>query len=158
MSPRLLLVAAVVALVACDAGDTITPPPTSGLPLIAATYYLHEADGDTLPALISTRIAGVSQEKTFLDSARIIIAADSTYEQRYWVHILLNEVPDRSEFVIDIGTYKVEGFGFRLTSELREREFTMVVPRLGNITSFEQMLYFANEPPITTGLYKVTPP
>lgn len=158
MSPRLLLAAAVVALVACDADSIITPPPTSGGPLIAATYYMHQADDSTLAATISTRIAGVTQETTVLDSAQLTVNADSSYQERYWVRILLNGALDRRETIVDIGKISIEGFGYRLTSDVREREFTMVVVSIGNLTTFEQMVFYELDPPVTTGKYKGTHP
>jgi hypothetical protein len=119
---------------------------------------MHAADDDTLPAKISERIVGVALEATMLDSAQLMVNADLSYEQRYWIRVLVTGTLDRSDVVLDEGTFSPEGLGYRLTSNLRAREFTFVVPSLGNITSSEQMVFFANNPPITTGTYKLSHP
>ncbi len=147
-----------VGLAACEDTGIITPPPTTGGPLIPGTWYMHSADGDALPAKISERIVGVALEATMLDSAQLMVNADLSYEQRYWIRVLVTGTLDRSDVVLDEGNFASERLGFRLTSSLRAREFTFVVPSLGNITSSEQMVFFANNPPITTGTYKLSHP
>lgn len=147
-----------VGLAACEDGSITTTPPTTGGPLIPGTWYMHAADGDTLPAKISERIVGVALEATMLDSAQLMVNADLSYEQRYWIRVLVTGTLDRSDVVLDEGNFAPEGLGYRLTSSLRTREFTFVVPSLGNITSSEQMVFFANNPPITTGTYKLSHP
>jgi len=157
---RSVLFAAVLALglAACEAGGVTATPPTTGGPLIPGTWYMHTADGDALPAKISERIVGVALEATMLDSAQLVVNADLTYEQRYWIRVLITGNLDRSDVVLDEGVFASEGLGFRLTSSLRAREFTFVVPSLGNITTSEQLVFFANDPPITTGTYKLSHP
>lgn len=145
-----------VGLAACEDGGGTTTPPTPGGPLIPGTWYMHTADGDTLPAKISERIVGVALEATMLDSAQLVVNADLSYEQRYWIRVLVTGTLDRSDVVLDEGNFASEGLGYRLTSSLRAREFTLVVPSLGNITTSEQMVFFANNPPITTGTYKLS--
>jgi len=160
LRPRSVLFALILTagIGACEAGGITTTPPTTGGPLIPGTWYMHTADGDTLPAKISERIVGVALEATMLDSAQLVVNADLSYEQRYWIRVLVTGTLDRSDVVLDEGTFGSEGLGFRLTSSLRAREFTFVVPSLGNITTSEQMVFFANNPPITTGTYKLSHP
>lgn len=157
-SRHLFAVVLAAGLAACsDQGGVIVPPSTGG-PLIPGTWYLHEANGDTLPAQISQRIVGVASETTMLDSARLLVNSDLTYEQRFWTRVLVTGTLDRVDVVIDNGTFGSEGRGFRLTSSVRAREFTMVVPSLGNLTTTEQMVFFVNSPPMTTGTYKLSRP
>lgn len=157
-SRRLLLAVILTAGIAACGEQSVTTPPVIGGPVIPGTWYLQTANGDTLPAKISERIVGVAQEVTFLDSARLIINADLTYQQRYWTRVLVTNTLDRADFVLDFGTFTASGSGYRLTSDFRAREFTMVVPSLGNLTTTEQMLFFANAPPTTTGRYRLSPP
>ena len=158
-SRRLLLAVILLAgVAACSDQGTIIVPPSTGGPLIPGTWYLHTANGDTLPAKISERIVGVATETTRLDSARLLVNSDLTYEQRFWIRVFVTGVLDRTEVVTDNGTFGSEGRGFRLTSSLRARDFTMVVPSLGSLTTTEQMLFFVNNPPMTTGAYKLSRP
>lgn len=158
-SRRLLLAAILtVGVAACDDKTGVTPPPTTGGPLIPGTWYMHEANADTLPAKISERIVGVALEQTYLDSAQLIVNADLTYSQRFWTRVLITSTLDRSDVVIDNGTFGSEGQGFRLVSSVRARQFTMVVPALGRITTSEQMVFFVNAPPLTTGSYQLSRP
>lgn len=157
-SHRLLLAVILTAGIAACGDQSVTTPPVIGGPLIPGTWYLQTANGDTLPAKISERIVGVAQEATFLDSARLTINADQTYRQRYWTRVLVTGTLDRSEIVIDSGTFAAAGTGYRLTSGYRAREFTIVVPVLGSLTTTEQMVFFANNPPLTIGSYRLSPP
>lgn len=157
---RHLLLAALMStgLAACGESGTTNPPPGGGAPLVPATWHMHTADGEALPAVISERIVGVAQERTMLDSSILVINDDFTYEQRYWIRVLVTGNLDRSEMVFDEGTYAPEGLGYRVISDLRAREFSFVVPTIGDITTTEQMLFFANAPPLTTGTYRLSRP
>ena len=157
MRHRLLVAAALLVLAGCES-DGGTAPPTLGGPLIPGTWYMHSADGEALPAEISVRPTGVAQEKTIIDSARLEIRADLTYSQRYWARVLLNEVLDRREVIIDEGTFATEHTGFRLSSSLRTRLFTMFVPTLGTLNTSEQMVFYEVDAPITSGVYRLTRP
>lgn len=149
--------AALFSLAACDEGVTVGPPVTGG-PLIPGTWYMQFANDSALPATISTRSTGVAQEKTIVDSARLVLNADMTYTQRYWTRVLLNGVLDRTEVILDEGTFTPQEVGFSVTSQLRARQFSLVVPSLGTITTSEQMVFYVTNPPITTGTYRLSPP
>lgn len=146
------------AIAACGDSGAVTTPPVTGGPLIPGTWYMHFANGDTLPAKISERVVGVALESTMLDSAQLVINSDLTYSQRYWMRVLVTGTLDRSDVVIDNGTFGAEALGFRLTSSLRARAFFMEVPSLGSLTTTEQMVFFVNAPPLTTGAYKLSHP
>lgn len=152
-----LSVAALLGLAACD-GEVTAGPPVTGGPLIPGTWYMHFANDSALPATISTRPAGVAQEKTIVDSARLVLNSDLTYTQRYWTRVLLNGVLDRTEVIVDEGTFAPQAAGFALTSQLRTREFSLIVPALGTVTTSEQMVFYVTDPPITTGTYKLSHP
>lgn len=158
MRPSAFLALFLLGLAGCDASTTTAPPVTGGGPLVPGTWYMHTADGDTLPAKISTRIVGVAQEITYLDSAQLVIRADLTYEQRYWTRTTVTTILDRTDAVIDLGTFTSALGGFNLSSSVRSRLFTMSVPSLGNLTTREQMVFFESDPPVTTGTYKLSRP
>lgn len=156
--PLLLVVALLAGISACNPStEPITPPGTGGT-LYTGTWHMHEADGEPLPAVISERIVGVAVEKTVLDSSILLLNTDNTYEQRYWTRVLVTETLDRSDFVIDQGTYVAEGLGYRFSSNFRARQFTMVVPAIGFLETTEQMLYLAGTTRLTVGTYRLTRP
>lgn len=148
---------ALFSLAACDGSVTAGPPVTGG-PLIPGTWYMHFANDSALPTAISVRTAGVAQERTMLDSARLVLNTDLTWEQRYWTRVLLNGVLDRTEVIVDEGTYAQVAGGFNVTSQVRLRQFTFVVPVIATVTTSEQMVFYVTNPPITAGTYKLTPP
>src|SRR5262245_43801306 len=70
----LLIAAAVFAVAACeDEGPILSPGGGSGAPLYAALWHAHEANGDTLPAEISNRYIGITNEIVMLDSAQLLV-------------------------------------------------------------------------------------
>lgn len=150
--------AALFSLAACDGDVTAGPPPGTGGLLIPGVWYMHFANDSALPAAISVRIAGVTQETTMLDSSRLTLNTDLTWEQRYWTRVLLNGVLDRTEVIVDEGTYAPVAGGYNVTSQVRLRQFTFVVPVIATVTTSEQMVFYLSDPPITTGTYKLTPP
>ena len=147
-------------LSACDGGGTLAPVPSgtpTNRPLIPATYYMHTADGEALSAEISNRFIGVSPETTILDSARLLVSGNNTYQQRYWYRVMITGTLDRSELVIDEGSWRAAQVGYVFTSTLRNRTFGVTVPSLGTILSSEQMVFF-NGAPLTEGFYRLTRP
>ena len=126
-------------------------------PLIPATWYMRTANDSVLPATISVRTIGVAQEETVLDSARLVVNSDGTYAQRYWLRIFVSTVLDRSEVVVDEGTWTVTSTAFQFTSTIRARAFAVTSPQFGRLTSQERMVFFGSAP-TTAGGYRLTPP
>ncbi|MHB1298428.1 MAG: hypothetical protein ACYC0B_07875 [Gemmatimonadaceae bacterium] len=155
-SPAPLLALAVAALLAA-CGDTpaITPPP-GPTPLPAGTWYLHSANGLELPAEIARRFIGVVDEQTILDSARLVVNGGGTYEQRYWTRVLHIGVLDRSDVVIDFGSWDESGSANAFTSMARARTFTVSVNSTTQVTSNEPMVFFPGAVNVT-GVYRTTP-
>jgi len=153
-----LAVSLLAGVSACNPSTEPIAPPGTGGTLYTGSWYMHEANGDPLPAIISERVVGVAVEKTVLDSSILVLNTDDTYEQRYWTRVLVTETLDRSDFVIDQGTYAAEGLGYRFTSNFRAREFTMLIPTIGFVETTEQMLYLAGAPRLTLGTYRLSRP
>lgn len=153
MRPRTFIAALCSILAACDSNGTSTSPPIGGL-LSPGTWYMHQADTLPLPAEISVRTVGVAQERTLLDSAVLVINTDLSYEQRYWTRTLVTGVLDRTDAVVDYGTLAGTPGGYTLSSSIRQREFLLTVPVTGQVTTFEQMLFFASDTVITQGTYR----
>lgn len=158
MRPRFLIVATIALLGACDTDASSGLPPIIGGPLEPGLWYVNSANGDTLPAAILTRLVGAAQEVVRLDSASLEIRTDLTYDQRYWTRTFINGVLDRTDVVVDQGTIVAAGSGFRLTSSIRTRAFTLSVPTPGVIATSEQMLFLTDSVRLTAGEYRRTRP
>ena len=154
--PLLIVLACAWFSVGCEAGALSQPPVAPGV-LIPAKWYLHEADTSRVPALISSRFVGVSLEKTFVDSAVIEIKNDSTYTQRYWIRVLVNDSLDRAELEIDEGDVSATGADFTLTSRLRARTFRFSVISFGAVSTTESFAPYIGAP-LNTGRYRLNRP
>lgn len=145
-------------LSSCDAGTGGTAPfATGAYPIVLPVWYMWYANDSTLPATISVRLIGVAQEETVLDSARLTVNRDGSYSQRYAYRVFVTGVLDRSDFVLDEGTWTVTGASYTFSSSVRSRTFSVTVPRAGELSSTEPMLFFSSAP-ITTGTYRLLPP
>jgi hypothetical protein len=119
---------------------------------------MHEANGNELPeAEIARRFVGVTDEQTLVDSARIDIRQNGTWEQRYWLRVLHTGALDRAEFVLDQGAWTDDGFAMTFVSALRPRTFTMSATTLAEATSNEPMVFFTGAVNVT-GTYRPTEP
>lgn len=153
-APLLGLVVATL-LAACGDTPPITPPP-GVTPLPAGTWHMRTANGLELPAEIARRFIGLVDEQTVLDSARLVVNADGTYEQRYWTRVFHIGVLDHSDVVIDFGSW-VEADGANdFTSTTRDRKFTVTVNSTTQVTSNEPMVFFPGAVNVT-GVYRTTP-
>ncbi|MCE9602899.1 MAG: hypothetical protein K8S21_11900 [Gemmatimonadetes bacterium] len=144
-------------IVGCGDGTSggVTPPITGSL--TEGTWYMHQANGTDLPAVISTRFVGVAVEETTLDSARIVIDGNSGWEQRYYMTITLTGIIDRREVVFDKGIWGDGGPGFTFSSSVRVRSFSASVTTPGVLSTVEQMLFFTAAPAVS-GTYRLTRP
>jgi len=147
-----------VALAACDEDAGTNPPPSPpGVPLTQGLWHMHKANDVDLPAEIARRFVGVVDEQTMLDSARLTVLSNGTWQQRYWLRVLHLGALDRDELVIDEGTWVVEETTNRFTSTLRARTFTVLASSSSLITSTEPMVFFP-DPPDVIGVYRKFPP
>lgn len=158
--PRLARAVAVsilaIAMLACgdSGGATGFPGVTSISP---GVWYMHSADSAPLPAIIGERLVGLAQEQTILDSAQLSVNALGRYEQRYWLRILISGALDRSDLIIDQGTWALETNVFVFSSTIRTRTFAVSSSAPGFLASQEQML-FHTAAPITSGTYRLFRP
>lgn len=157
---RLALSAAIAAaaLGSCDGATA----PDGGLilgfrQLLPATWYMHAANDSLLPTTISVRSVGIVEERTIVDSSRLVVRNDFTYQQRYWLRVFVSGVLDRSDLVIDEGTWTSDFAVYRFSSTLRPRTFTVTVPVPGRLLSDEPLVFFTSAP-TTQGRYHLDPP
>jgi hypothetical protein len=161
-SPRILLasLATAVLLAACDASG-VTPPSNGGVPpqfpARPGTWYMHTANDSALPHRIANRSVGVAVEETFLDSARIFVNSNGTYQQFYFLRINIQSVPDREEVILDEGFWTSFGGENRFRSLVRNRIFDVTFPAADRLQTSEQMLYWGGAPNVR-GVYRLTRP
>ena len=141
-----IAIAFAAGLVGCDDATTAPPPPASTVALIPAVWYLHQVDGADVPAMVSERLVGVAQEQTFVDSGRVVVYSNGTYEQRYWTRVLVTGNLDRAETVIDLGTWSSSGGQHNFESNVRSRSFTWFTPTLGEVESLEHFATHTTAP------------
>jgi hypothetical protein len=157
--PLAFALGALLSLVAaCGEDNTGTIEPPEPTPLTPGDWYMHTANGNALPgAEIARRFVGVVDEQTLLDSARLQVSAEGSYEQRYWTRTFHGGVLDRSEVVVDIGTWDTDGPVSTFISTLRARSFEVTANAADRATSDEPMVFFPNATNVT-GVYRTTPP
>lgn len=156
--PRLALALLFVgAVAACDSDET----PVIGLPepspLNDGFWYLHTANDSAPGDTIAARSVGIAPERTVLDSSRFFVNPYGEYEQRYWLRIFLQGVLDRSETVIDEGTWALVANQYVFTSSVRTRSFVVFPTPDGRLLTEEPMVFWDNAP-MVEGVYRRTRP
>jgi hypothetical protein len=152
-----LVLVSASAVMSCQEDATTAPPITGAFPIGTGYWYMNTVNDSAMGSVISTRIAGVAQEKTYLDSAWLLVGVDGTYEQRYWTRVFLTGLLDRKETVIDYGTWALAGDTYEFTSNVRERVFLIAPTINGRLRSLEPMVFYT-DPPESEGEYRRTRP
>lgn len=149
---RLLTLLTLLALGAssgCD--EEPTEPAVEGpLPLFSGTWYAHVAADSALPSTVARRQVFIVEERTVLDSAQIEIRSSKTYRQRYWVRVFVAEQLDRSETVLDEGTWRRSGSAYEFSSNVRERVMEVRTSGFSEISVRESYVTYADAPVVRT--------
>ncbi len=152
-----VLLLGVGAILSCEVSTSTSPPPQGALPLATGFWFLHTADDSAVSATIAERTVGIALERTVVDSASLFIESDGSYEQRYWIRVFVTGVLDRSETVIDLGTWALNVDTYTFTSAVRTREFSVTPTVTGQLRTLERMVFWLDAPE-TTGIYHRTRP
>ena len=96
-----------VSAVACSTDRTTAPTPSPLPPLTAATWQVHAANGNALPALVHQRLVNGALLQTFLDSAQVIVANSGRWEQRTWLRRYRDGLFDTTIAEQDGGTWTI---------------------------------------------------
>ena len=151
-----VVLASAATIASCDDSGLAPLPPTS-IPLGSGQWFLNTVNDSVLGSTVSTRIVGVAQERSVADSGWLSVNVDGSYEQRYWLRHFITNVLDRSETVIDVGTWTTTDSGYVFTSTVRTRAFLVLPVDLSNIRTEEPMVFY-QDPPVTEGRYRRTRP
>lgn len=157
VSLGMLSLGTLLALPGCDNAEISAPAPPVTIPLTEGEWRLDRANGADLPAEIGRRFVGVTDEQTLVDSARLIVRGDDTWEQRIAVRVLHNGTLDREEVIFDTGTWTSAGNVSTFTSQVRPRTFTVTANSASQATSNEAMVFFVGATNVT-GVYRTAPP
>jgi hypothetical protein len=144
-------------ITACSDSPGATAPgqPINTLP--PGSWVLSQANNEDLPAPISLRLVGLVEERTLLDSARLAISQNGSYEQFIYLSIEHNGVRDRSELIYDRGSWgPPSSASYVFSSSLRPRAFSLV-PRSTTIESSEPVLSYVGAP-LVSGVYRLGTP
>src|SRR5687768_4968420 len=154
--PRTLasLLIGLIAISACGDGST-DPRPIPLPPLAAASWHLHAADGDPLPALVVDKIVAGAVEQTWIDSARLVVVAQGRWERRAYLQRFRNGDFLSWVLSVDAGSWAVTDTGYLFSSDGGDSEFVLrEVPHETITLSLEVDVL---PDPITTTL-RLTPP
>ncbi|MCC7004232.1 MAG: hypothetical protein IT357_18910 [Gemmatimonadaceae bacterium] len=111
-------------LLACSPERTAAPAPSTLPPLATATWRVHRADGQALPALVGHRLSNGVLEQIFLDSAQVAIDSAGRWQQRLWMQRFHDGVLEGSLAEQDAGAWAIDGAEYRFTSDLNGVRFT----------------------------------
>ena len=111
-------------LLACSADRTAAPEPSTLPPLATATWRVHLADGQALPALVSHELTNGALLQIFLDSAHVIVDSTGRWEQRVWLQRYRDGEFDGLVAEQDAGAWTVDGDAYRFTSDVNGARFT----------------------------------
>jgi len=151
-----------LALLLCAAGLACTGEqvllPTTPPTVAGTTWYLHAVNDTTLPATVSARGIGVVLEQIVLDSAAITIDTTGRWEQRAWMRVFLSGVLDRTETLVDQGTWTAAADTYTLTSAVRApRTVALIALDASTVRTAERFPSHLTAP-LTTGTYRRTRP
>jgi hypothetical protein len=168
MRPNLRLLAPVLltATLAACGSDTVAPDANPLPPLAAATWHVHAAEGQSLPALVAHRLDAGVLVQDFLDSAQFRITADGRWERRLWMSryrdfAYASAVPSQ-----EVGTWTATDTAYAFVAEPSGRRFSLrsltpgqvaqVPLRAANEGYIEATLRTDATEPSIVGTYRVT--
>ncbi len=117
--------ALIAALQACSSDRPTAPDLTPLPPLATATWRVHQADGQPLPALVAHRLVGGQLLQTYLDSAQLEVDASGRWQQRLWMQRLRDGRFDGRFAEQDAGAWVVDGDRYRFTSDVHGERFAI---------------------------------
>lgn len=159
---RLLPGALVAALVLACSDAPSSPPPVPTLPpLPTGTWYVNQADGQALPAMIAHRLVDGVLEQTFLDSSSFQIDPAGTWQQLIFKRRVLigtaSASGDISEPVADFGTWTATDSAYLFSSLARPRQFVIRTPSSDSLSTYQKLVDHA-ESGVVRSSFRRTPP
>jgi hypothetical protein len=163
---RLLPVLLVSLFAACGTDAVAPAPPAERPPLVTATWHVHEAEGQTLPALVAHRLEAGTLVQDFLDSARVEVRAEGTWTRALWLSQYRDGAVAGTRAELEHGTWRAADSLYAFVAEPSGRVFTVAqltpgrearVPLRGLRDGFIEGLVRTEPPPAPlTGTYRAT--
>lgn len=135
----LLASTALLALMACGDDTTQPPPGEPPPPLEARTWALARVGGQALPVVVAERTVDGQLERIYVDSARIEIRADRTFEQRIWTRAVRGSTVRESAGWVDAGTWRADGARYRMASPTSARTLLVDNSEEGRLVVTERL-------------------
>jgi hypothetical protein len=152
---------------ACGSDDAVAPTPANPLPpLAAATWYVHTAEGQRLPALVAHRLEQGNLVQDFLDSALVQVTADGRWERRLWMSRYRAGRYEAALPSLEVGTWTATDTAYLFTAEPSGRRFALAaltpgepatLPLRGTAEGYiEATVRTVRPEPSVVGTYRVT--
>lgn len=110
-----------------DADSPAAPAPLP--PLEDQVWYVHVSDGQAVPALLGHRLVnGSVLEQDFLDSSRLDISADGSWEHAGWYQRFHDGEWTQSVATLDWGTWSATTAGYEFRRNTGELLYTVDGP------------------------------
>lgn len=127
MQPNIRTIALVMLsfVVACDDASPVAPIQNLP-PLQTAIWHVHVSDGQAMPALLGQRtIAGNVLEQDFLDSSRVEIDRDGSWEHKAWYQQFRGGEHYAWVSTLDWGTWTATPTGYEFRRNTGESLYTL---------------------------------
>lgn len=125
MLRHLLLLSLIVLTSACQDQDSPSSPGTPP-PLADEVWHVHSSDGQILPALLGHRLVnGSILEQDFLDSARVVVDDDGTWEHAAWYQRFHDGQYVLSASTLDWGTWTATATSYEFRRNTGELLYTV---------------------------------
>lgn len=125
-----------VLAVACERDTPLAPDPTPLPPLVATTWHAHATEGQALPANVAHWLEDGVLVQDFLDSARVEIRADGTWERRLWMSRFRSVLFDSPVVELETGTWSATDSGYLFAAEFGARQFSIAAMTPGAAVNF----------------------
>jgi hypothetical protein len=182
-SMALLFFVATLSFTACTDSPGAPPPHGSLPPLAAGAWYMHSADGQSLPAMVAHRLVDGVLEQTFIDSSRLEINSNGTWQQAVFKRRVLIGLPAMSdtsgtgpaasrrsktsvstptggdvlEPVLHTGLWTATDSAYRFVADVGAREFVVRAPAADSFAAYQKLVEF-EQSGLVRGVFRRTPP
>lgn len=123
-----------LALLAACGSDAVAPSGPEPLPpLVTATWHVHEAEGQPLPALVAHRLEQGALVQDFLDSARVQVDASGTWTRSLWMSRFRAGLFETRVTGFEHGTWRADAAAYVFTAEASGRTFSLAALTPGQV-------------------------
>lgn len=122
-----------LSVAACGSDGTAPSAPAPLPPLASATWHVHEAEGQPLPALVAHRLEQGALVQDFLDSARVQVEASGRWTRSLWLSRYRAGLFETRVTGLEHGTWRADEAAYVFTAEGSGRTFTLATLTPGQV-------------------------